>query len=236
MGEIIDLHPEDDWRVWVTTVQSYMHFPDDGRARERFIYGTFAHLCRTDLEFRAELRPDLAEEFLRLRNVLPDIHELKAEINLNRVRGRNGKNAGIHYGEIAGEILLLAMNAEAHGRKVSKKLAFEILHGVAAKKLVGAASRNLEDIWKRFSPVAHFWAAHIARRSSVMEFASRDAYLVFLATAEHIRVFGENHKKESSKPLLDAATTFKLPDWVWKGRKIPPFRVEMEEAVGKMLR
>jgi hypothetical protein len=71
------------------------------------------------------------------------------------------------------------------------------------------------EIWPQFQPVAHFWAAYHDHLGKTCEFPCAPCDLfALLAHAEAYRRLGEatRLRPNSSRPVLDASRTVRLPD------------------------
>jgi hypothetical protein len=226
----------------VFNLPAVMLFPEDESARRHYI-------AAATLDFLKHHRAP--EQNLDFPITPPEVLEIisegpKPDELISRVAER------VEQGRIAGNILDLVLSlsqfAPTHAtvRKAIRVIGVHLVkEGKRIRRRPPASSSTLKSIWTRFKPVSHLWAAvpsdFVEYVSGTSDFSKSvnfggvreliDRGLEFLAVAEKIRLFGENHHAPGGRnnssaikiPMLDPETTWKAPRdlTVSAGEKIP---------------
>jgi hypothetical protein len=104
-------------------------------------------------------------------------------------------------GEIAGDVLLLALLAWTQGKKTGRTAIYKAIAGTSDRS---GSIRTLQMIWRDYGSVAHLWAAFLVT-GGIPE--DREGLINFLSFAEFLRRWATTYFPDRAKePIMDPAT------------------------------
>lgn len=196
-----------------TALQSWMLYPKDPQARHKYVHAVEVETFRRELNRNdAHVRLSSAQ-FDMVRNA-PSASDIVKSTQGQRVYRKDGSS--LHYGSIAGTVLLAAYESrDLPGR-------YSILNAVEEMQQFGRRALDQTfktKIWPAFSSVAHLWGADELSGRIVWndEIWDPRICLDFLAATHVLRIFGEGHTARTGPkiPFLDAKHTLKIsPDFL----------------------
>lgn len=220
----------------VINTYSVMLYPDNERFRKIYCSGIFARLAENIEQPTTEISMPISDLIaLTQWQDLPPVEQ-------RRLSGRR-----------AGYIFQMIMRCkENHPGWASLATAYSLLsaehkrENIQHQTKLALRADSLETDWKLMSPVAHLWCSQMNVDSEWME---PGYFYTVLAWAEALRMQGERHyppqgrlkanspiKKRSFKPLLNPATTWKVPGTIFSTLPaiiVPPIWEPLpQEALG----
>jgi hypothetical protein len=189
-------------RHHLSIIESWMLWPDD-EANRRDAYNSAVVAIGRELE--RETR----------RTVLDELFDLAADAKpLGQMQELAKKQ--IPKGAIAGQILIAAIiGRDADGDRLKLGDIHKMLRGKFSKQ-GGNDSKFVNEIWTRYRPVSHLWAAHIEFRESgrrVFPCEQKDV-IEFLWLSEDWRKKGELTKTSPKAPstILKPGECVRVPE------------------------
>lgn len=208
------------------SVQAAMFFPDDEGKRASYVDAYFGKAAQTLLDKKSHetLNADEAISLFDLARGSPAFDGLCAAalrtVRRNQLVHTRGALPADHKppalaGSVAANALGIPLicNLKYKTNNVGLHQSFRIILG-ADRTDDPTGLRNLQNIWKHYKPVAHFWTAcqllHFKIGNSLQDVTE------FISLADTIRVWGEQYRPiRSATPLLEGSTTAKVPaEWV----------------------
>ncbi len=198
-------------RLDVAAVECMMLFPDDELTRQRAFNTCLVEFSRS---CSATLPREVLESLFDIAADAPRLEDIQHEVKKKRVI----------WGTIAGRILVEAVGHSKLGAPFTMKAAVEVAtrafrhnsHPGRSSQIIRVEPRTVaNEIWPKFGPVAHYWAAwgELALDGKKDFPCHTDDLYEFLAFSEAYRRLGESIRlaPRSPKPILTPDLTVRLP-------------------------
>jgi hypothetical protein len=189
-----------------------MFYPDDDQRRRSFAAKVMVEVVakRAKPQEIGALFPSVLLDALKA-----DKHPLSPE----------GDGGRWFAGTIAGaQVQIVSSLSEQASQHASRAKGVYLMEWQQYRNGNPGTASYFNQVWARYEPVAHLWAAFNARGHCFIKweedgYTAAHDFSAFIEEAEAVRMWGENHysppRRNKQKPLLDPTLTWKPPpNWM----------------------